>query len=168
VVDGRIRVLRVDRDCVPPPHYARMAGITGHRADRISDSYWVSPALCYAEATIVDREAAPGARTDYHFWVLHALTPANQNETHYFWANARDCSVGDKAIDEWLKPRSAKVLSEDVVAVERCQDIWQGTRPGRYDEINVAADNPGVQVRRAIAQLAEQEAAEASRKPGGA
>ena len=41
--------------------------------------------------------------------------------------------------------------------VARMRQIWRGTPPERYGEMNVAADNPGVQVRRVLAQLAAQE-----------
>jgi vanillate O-demethylase monooxygenase subunit len=166
VTNGVVRVLREDRDTLPPPHYARMAGIAGHRADRVSEAECPSPALSWARATIIDREAAPGARNEFHFWVMHGLTPAHQHETHYFWANVRDCSVGDADIDAWLLPRSTKVLSEDVEALQWCQDIWRQTAPESYSEMSVAADTPGMHVRRMIAQLAAQEQKQTARRAG--
>lgn len=156
--DGMIRILRVERGGEAPSHYARMAGLTsGDVVDRISDAYWVSPAMSYAKATIVDRQPAPDRRAEFNFWVMHAFTPANRNDTHYFWANGRDCSVNDPETDAWLRGRSAKVLSEDVTAMEAIQDLWARTERERYDEFSVAADRPGVQLRRRIARLAAEE-----------
>src|SRR5690606_7504760 len=121
-----------------------------------SDAYWVSPAMSYAKATIVDRQPAPGARAEFNFWIMHAFTPASHGTTHYFWANGRDCGIDDPSIDPWLRERSRKVLAEDVTAMEAIQDLWE--RTGRADEFSVATDRPGVQLRRRIARLATEEA----------
>ena len=156
--DGKtVGVRRVEKDTEAPVHYGKSAGIAGHRVNRISDARWLSPAFMYSLAQVEDLEAAPGARKEFNFWIIHAFTPATLSETHYFWSNARDSSIGDEAMTEFIRQRSTRVYQEDVDALQWAQELWMQAPDGLNAEVSVAADLPGIQMRRIIAQLVAEE-----------
>ena len=89
VKDGQVRILRRLENSPPPQFHAVAMGLT-HRqhVTRVSDAWYVSPAMNIAYTSIEDLEAESNERRLYRVNILHLTTPERQRSMHY-WAFIR-------------------------------------------------------------------------------
>lgn len=153
--DGdRVQIVRVLENSEPPALYDKPMQLGGKAVDRISDSWFESPAFQVTHARISICEPDPGQRQDYHVEVLHALTPESATSTHYFWAQARDFRQDDAEIDRSTHAALTEAFDEDVVAVEAIENVFDTDRTPDFWEMNVDADKASLLMRRIIRDLA--------------
>lgn len=157
VENDRVQKLLVLKDSTPPPVYAWPMGIEGKRVDRHSDAWFISPALHVAHARIVVLHPAPDERTEYRAEVIHFLTPESTKTTHYFWAQARDFAQRDVGVLKFKRDALTRAFKEDADALEWIEELYDRDPTPGFEEVSVAADAPGVQMRRIIQRKALEE-----------
>jgi vanillate O-demethylase monooxygenase subunit len=129
-----------------------------HRVDQTSETVFVSPALNVGHSLIEDLDASPESRKMFRSEIIHALTPASQTETHYFWISARNFAVDDLEMNTVAYARASETFVEDVEAMEWIEDIQaREIRPG-FREISVRGDKAGLRMRTIVARLAHETA----------
>jgi vanillate O-demethylase monooxygenase subunit len=126
-----------------------------HRVDQTSETVFVSPALNVGHSLIEDLDADPASRRPLKSEIIHALTPASQTETHYFWVSARNFAVDDLEMNDVAYARSTETFTEDVEAMEWIEDIQARERRPDFHEISVRGDKAGLRMRTIIARLAQ-------------
>lgn len=153
--DGdRVQILRVLENSDPPPLYDTPMKLGGRAVNRVSDSWFETPAFQIAHAHISVADPSPGERQDYHVEVLHALTPETRTSTHYFWAQARDYAPADAEVDSFTHAALTEAFDEDVVAVEAIEKVFDADTTPDFWEMNVDADKASLMMRRIIRDLA--------------
>ena len=156
--DGeRVRILRTLENSDPPDLYAGPMQVEGRKVDRISDSWFESPAFQIAHAKIRLRDPAPGERAEFEVEVMHALTPETATTTHYFWAQARDYRIDSAEVDAFTHNALSIAFMEDVVAVEAVEEVYRTDRTENFWEMNVDADAGSLKMRRIIRDMAIRE-----------
>jgi vanillate O-demethylase monooxygenase subunit len=139
------------------PGYGGSIGNLGHRVNRTSESWFLTPAFHIAHATIEDLEGGVDGRTSFHFKITHMFTPETATSTHYFWASARDVRIDDQALSEAGAQRAAATFLEDVEALERIEELYAREDDPGLREISVAGDRAGLLMRRILARRAAEE-----------
>jgi phenylpropionate dioxygenase-like ring-hydroxylating dioxygenase large terminal subunit len=153
--DGdRVRILRVLKSSEPPPLYDIPMQLDGRTIDRVSDSWFETPAFQIAHAQISVPDPTPGERQDYHVEVLHALTPESATSTHYFWAQARDYRQDAAEVDKFTYDALTEAFLEDVVAVEAIEKVFDTDATPDFWEMNIDADKASLLMRRIVRDLA--------------
>jgi phenylpropionate dioxygenase-like ring-hydroxylating dioxygenase large terminal subunit len=153
--DGdRVRILRVLKNSEPPALYDTPMQLGGQAVDRVSDSWFESPAFQIAHAHISVCDPTPGERQDYGVEVLHALTPESATTTHYFWAQARDYRQNASEVDKFTHAALTEAFLEDVIAVEAIENVFDTDGTPDFWEMNVDADKASLLMRRIVRDLA--------------
>ena len=140
-----------------PPHMNKILGMGGARALRHTEAWFDTPALHYALATYRLVDAGPEDRTDYRWTYLHAFTPETLTTTHYFWAVSRDSALADEAISAEVRRNQRYVFNQDVDGMRWVEEEC-AREVDPVKELSVAADRPGLLLRRHIAMMAAAEA----------
>lgn len=85
----------------PSPQMARRLGKSDLLVDQWLDMRWDPPCVLRLDTgvTPTGRPREEGAQS----YSVHILTPETATSTHYFFANARNYSVGDAAMDEAIR-----------------------------------------------------------------
>ncbi|ROO85024.1 vanillate O-demethylase monooxygenase subunit [Actinocorallia herbida] len=148
-----------------PPYLAKLVGSGAPASVRHTDAWFDGPALHYALARYSLAEPEADGRVDFLVNFLHAFTPATKTSTHYFWAVSRDAAVGDAAVDEECRATQRYVFHQDVEGMRWVEDLC-GQEGGTPEELSVAADRPGLLLRRHVALMAAEEAAPAPQPVG--
>jgi vanillate O-demethylase monooxygenase subunit len=136
----------------PLPEMLRHAfGLRGERVNRTLELTSFVPNLCLIRNSFVELDIPdPKAQTNQ---LIVAVTPANRRQTHQFGVFAN--SFPGKHPNRWNDLRN--LLSEDIVAIEQIQATFDQCGESRCPEISVRADKPGIETRRMIAAMIEQE-----------
>lgn len=151
----RVRIIRQMKASRLARERAMQLGIeAGHRVDQTSETLFAGPALNVGHSLIEDLDAAPGARKTFKSEIIHALTPASQTETHYFWVSARNFAVEDLEMNGIAYARSSQTFTEDVEAMEAIEDILAREVRPDFHEISVRGDKAGLRMRTIVARLA--------------
>lgn len=162
--DGdRVNIRRTLASQVLPALYDKPANLVGVVVDRTSDSDFVTPGWHAAHATFHDPAGTNAGRTGYRAEILHALTPATQHATHYFWALARDFAQDDEGVTRYVADAIESAFEEDKDALEWIDHIQRTERRADYFETSVPADKAGLRMRRIIQRMADREAEAAAR-----
>lgn len=140
------------------PLFARSIGNNGHRCDRTSESWFISPAFHVAHARIEDLEGGVYGRTRFNFEVVHCLTPETAHTTHYIYAVARDSSIDDTELTAFADKMTRATFIEDEEALELVERTWIEEDEAGYRETSVRGDTAGLRMRRIIANRAAAEA----------
>jgi phenylpropionate dioxygenase-like ring-hydroxylating dioxygenase large terminal subunit len=156
---NKVRIVRRVDNAAPPPIYGVPMKLEDKRVNRVSDSWFMSPAFHVAFASIKNLEAAEGERSDYHVNILHLLTPQTQDSVHYFWFISRDFRLDDVSAGKWLKDSAVKAFQEDKDALEWTSALIQRESRRPFTEASFASDRAGLAMRKVIRTLAEAEAA---------
>jgi vanillate O-demethylase monooxygenase subunit len=154
---NKIRIVRRVDNAAPPPIYAVPMKLEGKRVNRVSDSWFMTPAFHVAFASIQNLEAADGERSDYHVNILHLLTPESQDTVHYFWFISRDFAFDDPSAGKWLKDSAMKAFQEDKDALEWIAALVRRESGRQFTEASFASDRAGLAMRKAILALADAE-----------
>ena len=153
---GTVHVERVMRDVAPPPLFVKALG----RADNI-DRYqlveWSPP--CYVR---IEVRGLPVGSNDpnsgLRWWVLNALTPADDGTTDYYWSLPRNFGVGDEGLSAMLEKAVIQTFNEDVEMLE-AQQAAIARDGGRTRQLDVHIDGGTVLARRRLADLVAAEGA---------
>ena len=139
-------------------NYGRLIGNLGHRVNRTSESWFVSPGFHIAHATIEDLEGGVDGKTDFHIKIMHCFTPETPHASHYFFAGARDVRIDDAELTRASEARARATFLEDDAALELVEDSWKHEDSSDYEELSVRGDRAGLQMRLIVARLAAAEA----------
>ncbi|MGN6461705.1 MAG: aromatic ring-hydroxylating dioxygenase subunit alpha, partial [Pseudolabrys sp.] len=118
MVEGdKVRVVRLIRDCPPPPLYSKLKSFPGNidRSQRIEFSL-PSTIIIESKSTAVGSNA--GDALEYR--VVNGITPATDTSCHHFWSVPRNFAP-DSEVTTLFHKGSVTAFSEDVVVLEAQQ-----------------------------------------------
>lgn len=84
VKGNSVRITRTLADRPVLPAFGGFIGNLGHRVNRTSDSWFVSPAYHVSHSLIEDLEGGVNGKTMFHNKVVHCTTPETPHSCHYF------------------------------------------------------------------------------------
>lgn len=154
--EGMVNIRRVLEDASLPALLSVPTELGDKRVTRVTDTYWVSPALNLTHSNIIDDTPAAGKPSLYSFKILHFITPETQFTTHNFWAVARDFRLGDPAIPEHTYKSFAVAFQEDLEALEWINEL-QEEEGLEFGEIHLGPDRGALLIRREMKKLAKNE-----------
>ena len=141
-----MRVVRAAKRIPTPPHMRRMG--LGEVAD-------MTKVITFTPASNIVIDITWQGDATMHVVIINSITPETERSSHYFWANARDFDIGNATMTENFKREVIKAFNEDkdiLEAQQRCIEI-----DAAAPTLNVHADWGGVQARRLVDRLIEQE-----------
>ena len=170
--DRSATVTRWMENIDPPPFWAGQIkhgrGYTG-KVDRWQIIRFEAP--CTVAIDVGVAEAGSGARPSgtspgdrskgVNGYVLNTITPETDKSCHYFWAFARNYSLGEQRLTHDLREGVANIFREDEKVLE-AQQIAIDEHPG-YSFYNLNIDAGSMWMRRLIDRMVQAEA-----KPGPA
>ena len=160
VKERQVRIVRRLENS-PPPHFHAVAmGLTHRqRVTRVSDAWYVSPAMNIAYTSIEDLEAESDGRRQYRVNILHLMTPERQRSMHYWAFISRDFALKDAEITAQQIAGALKAFNEDRDALEWIEELdTKEGRPSRLTEASFSSDRGSMAMRKIIKQLADAEA----------
>jgi phenylpropionate dioxygenase-like ring-hydroxylating dioxygenase large terminal subunit len=90
-------------------------------------------------------------------WVMNAMTPATDSETHYFWAVGRDFAADNPNVTNAIHAEVAKAFEEDRHILEEQQKVIHlFVDP---ENVDITADAGSIQARRVLRQRMKLDAA---------
>jgi phenylpropionate dioxygenase-like ring-hydroxylating dioxygenase large terminal subunit len=143
-----------------PPFYQKSMGLTSP-IDRWQDGDFYAPGVF-----ILNIRIAPTGTEEpegFHMKVLYGMTPANDTETHDFFALGRDYAIEDAELSAFQLKQQLAVMQEDVDALE-IQEVMVATDPGMV-ESSIRSDVAGIRGRRLLEKMAKAEAAARGEAP---
>jgi vanillate O-demethylase monooxygenase subunit len=144
----RVHVERALSGVRLPPFYASILGDRG-AVDRRTLSTFESPGFQIAHSEI----RFPDGRI-CRTKILHAITPADANATHYFWAVARDFAVDDSA----ASARQRDVAEPLFAKIARSLEAIAAAAPGGdANDVHLSTDQAGLELRHIIQTRAHAE-----------
>lgn len=159
VEDGHFEVWR-HVECELPPIYARPLGWEGDKATRSSGSLFVSPGL-HMNTGIFTNISAPEKMQTLQPMVKVAqlITPETNTSTNYYYAQCRNFALDDREMGAFMLDANQAAFSEDVFAIEHINKMQDSDQRPDFYEVDVAADKPGVCMRRYLKKLSDAEQA---------
>jgi vanillate monooxygenase len=151
--DNRVRVVRTPTEVATAPHNLKQGLAERSMLEKTID--FAPP--CQVAIAVTTTEVAPqkSERRALRLVILNACTPETERSAHYFWASCRDYQRDDQQVDAFLKKVTVEAFNEDkdiLEAQQRCIEL-----DPEAPTVNVHADWGGVQARRLMARLIEQE-----------
>lgn len=147
--DGHFKVTREVNPTLLPPVWAEPSGLTGvETAVRIATSEFLSPAYHRVSTSFFDGAVPEGERKICSIRTAHLPTPETQTSTHYFIVHARDFALDQDDVTDVMHERLFGAFGEDVEALSNLEVVLEKTAEVDFYEISVAADGPGVAMRR--------------------
>lgn len=165
VENGAVHSVRRLDNAAPPAIYAGPMRLTHReRVNRISDSWFLSPAIHTARAVIEDIEAGPGQQSEYHINILHLITPETQHTMHYWAFIGHDFCIDDASIGDALRTAALRAFHEDREALEWIDEMNRKEGWPVFKEASFASDRGSLAMRKIIQQLADAERSEGASK----
>lgn len=156
-----VHAVRRLENAAPPAIYSGPMGLTHReRVNRISDSWFLSPAIHTAQAAIEDIEAGSDEQRDYRINILHLITPETQHTMHYWAFIGHDFRVEDASVGDALRTSALKAFNEDREALEWIDEMNRKEEWPTFKEASFASDRGSLAMRKIIQQLADAERAE--------
>ena len=159
-IDDKAGIVRVNRhmqDAECPPFYSKSSGISG-RIDRWQDIEYLPPCLYVLHSRIAPTGVLPnsdGSDPDaIHMKVLYAITPKTENSTWNFYAVARDFSLGDDWVSEFLTEMQDAVVKQDVDALNVLEKVI-ASDGGQVQELSIKIDTGGLAARNMLKKMRE-------------
>jgi hypothetical protein len=90
-------------------------------------------------------------------YVESLITPESSTATNYYFAIYRNFALDDEETGKFLLDATVAAFSEDVIVLEHLHRMWETDQTPGFYEIDVAADKPGVAMRRHLKKLADLE-----------
>ena len=151
--DKTVRVIRAPTEVETAPHNVKQG--MGPRS-RLEKSITFLPP-CQIVIDIRTTEVAPQKNDPISLGitVLNACTPETERSMHYFWSSARDYQQDDRNVDVLMTKITTDAFDEDKAILEAQQQII--ALDPEAPTVNVNADWGGVQARRLVMGLLEQE-----------
>lgn len=159
-----VRVTRWILDSPPPPFFQKAGGFgPDENVDRWQIIEYVPPGFVRLDvgAAKAGTGAPQGDRSQgFSMRNLNAITPETDRTTHYFWAQAHDFRVDDPTVTELLFRQVHTAFMEDLHVLRAQQANLEafGMNPPQVD---FNQDAGGLQARRVVDRILEQEAASA-------
>ena len=154
---GIVRVTRHMQDAECPPFYSKSSGISG-RIDRWQDIEYLPPCLYVLHSRIAPTGVLPnsdGSDPDaIHMKVLYGITPETENSTWNFYAVARDFSLGDDWVSEFLTEMQDAVVKQDVDALNVLEKVI-ASDGGQVQELSIKIDTGGLAARNMLKKMRE-------------
>lgn len=141
----------------PPPFWHDALRRDG-KVDRWQICQFLAPSCVMIDVGVASVE--DGATLERHDqgvrgFVIDAMTPKNETESHYFWGMARNFDVDDAGFTARFKKQQAGVFHEDVEVLEAQQKSILANPEQKLRNYNI--DEGGMRSRRVIKRLmAEQ------------
>jgi vanillate O-demethylase monooxygenase subunit len=157
---NNVLVTRWTIDQPAPPAFVKVGGFTGN-VDRWQIIDYRPPAFLRLDvgATPTGTGAPEGRRVGgIGMRNLNAITPETETTTHYFWGQAHDFDVNNRATTDKIFEQIQTAFWEDV-AVFQAQQRMISLKP-HAPQVDINADSGGIQARRIVDRLlAEEQAA---------
>ncbi len=150
VAERRVSVLREMPGIEPSPFFKQVAGFRG-RVDHRQHVHFLSPCQVLVN-TRVSAVAGSGDDRSAEFWVINALTPLNERETHYFWALMRNFATDDAALTDTQQALNRATFDEDRAILEQ-QQVLRECAPERWQPLATPNDAGCVQAERLMRRL---------------
>lgn len=145
-------------ECELPPIYAKPLGWEGQKARRSSGSLFVSPGLHINTGVLTNLEQDESAgQAQPMVKVAQLITPETNTTTHYYYAQCRNFATDDQEMGKFMLEANQAAFSEDLFAIEQINEMQDMDEDPEFFEIDVAADRPGVAMRRYLKKLADAE-----------
>lgn len=160
-----VRVTRWILDSPPPPFFQKAGGFgPDENVDRWQIIEYVPPGFVRLDvgAAKAGTGAPQGDRSQgFSMRNLNAITPETDRTTHYFWAQAHDFRIDDPTVTELLFRQVHTAFMEDLHVLRAQQANLEafGMNPPQVD---FNQDAGGLQARRVVDRILEQEAASGS------
>jgi vanillate monooxygenase len=149
-------------DAPPPPTFVKAGGFTGP-VDRWQIIDFVPPAFLRLDvgATPTGTGAPQGRRVGgITMRNLNAITPETETTSHYFWGQAHDWDVGNRALTGMLLDQINTAFLEDVAVFEAQQRNM--TMLPNAPQVEINADSGLIQARRILDRIHQEERAAAA------
>lgn len=150
--DGAVHSNRWKSGCGISPLLSRCWGRENAFGDARSCIRWHAPGTLYLE--IGATEAGAPTAAGVALPILHLLTPAETNATHYFWAVTRDCRTEDAELSAWIgRTLHDAFVNEDEPMIEAQQaQIGEGVDIMSLRPLFLAPDAAPLAARKLLAQ----------------
>ena len=89
---------------------------------------------------------------------LNAITPETDTTTHYFWAQAHNFKLDDPTVTELVFRQVHTAFLEDLAVIGSQQGNLEAYGDGLPDQVDFNQDAGGIQARRVIDRILEEEA----------
>lgn len=114
-----VRVERMMHNTDPSPFYRKIGGFTD-KVDR-----WQKIEFSLPTNIVIDAGAVPAGTNDasrgIDTRIINMITPETPTRTFHFWAFARDFSVGDDAMTNWIADAIVVTFNEDKAIIDAQQ-----------------------------------------------
>ena len=161
-----VTVTRWIMDSLPPPFFQKAGGFRPEeRIDRWQIITYTPPA--FVRLDVGGARAGTGApqgdrSQGFTMRNLNAITPETETTTHYFWAQAHDFRTDDATVTELLFRQIHSAFMEDL-AVLKAQQMNLEAFGGDPPQVDFGQDSGGLQARRIIDRILEEERAPVAR-----
>src|SRR5579859_4206489 len=149
-------------DQEPPPTFQKVGRFTGN-VDRWQIIDFAPPAFLRLDvgATPTGTGAPQGRRVGgITMRNLNAITPETETTSHYFWGQAHDWDVGNRALTGMLLDQINTAFLEDVAVFEAQQRNM--TMLPNAPQVEINADSGLIQARRILDRIHQEERAAAA------
>jgi phenylpropionate dioxygenase-like ring-hydroxylating dioxygenase large terminal subunit len=155
-----VRVTRWVIDCATPPTYLKTGIFSDKdRIDRWQIIDFEPPCFItiHVGGALTGTGAPEGKRAGgLGMWVMNAMTPATESETHYFWAVGRDFAPDNPAVTKAVHAEVAKAFDEDKHILEEQQKVIHlFVDP---ENVDIVSDAGSIQARRVLRQRLNEKA----------
>jgi vanillate O-demethylase monooxygenase subunit len=155
--DRQIEIWR-DVECRLPPMLGEPLGWAGQRGIRRSGTEWISPAMVMNTVELTNLEFPeqnpPSVPTGK---IAHLITPETRTSLHYFVTFNRNYVPDAEGVTEFIRNAQYKALQEDAFAMQRIQEVASVDSDPDFFEVDVAADQAGIAMRKRLKQLIDLE-----------
>jgi phenylpropionate dioxygenase-like ring-hydroxylating dioxygenase large terminal subunit len=153
--DNTVIVRRNMDGIAPSPFFRRILGGFDGKVNHHQLIRFEPPASIVIELTVWD-PANIECRANLR--VMNFLTPATDRTSLYFWSLARNMSLQDDALDDWIFKANRNTFFEDVDVIEKQQDLLERA-PAPVRQLLFHVDGGVNAGRKLVARLLEDEAA---------
>lgn len=157
--DNEVKVTRWMIDIPPPPAYKKAGRFEGN-IDRWMIVHYSPPAFCrlYTGGCPAGTGAPEGRRVQEMGWRnLNAITPETDRSTHYFWGQAHNHDVGDRAVTDLVFNNVHTAFTEDWAVFEAQQAMIDQNGGSRAGEVSTKADAGAIHAVRIIDRLVAEQ-----------
>jgi phenylpropionate dioxygenase-like ring-hydroxylating dioxygenase large terminal subunit len=152
--DGFVRLTRRAVDVPTTPIY-RKQGFAG-RCSQTKIITFTPPGNVTIEITTTEMHVAGREPLSSHILIVNAMTPETARSSHYFWASTRDFAIDNEEMTAFFHRETLRAFNEDKDILEAQQACIE--RDPGAPIVHVPADVGGIQARRMMARLIENEA----------
>jgi phenylpropionate dioxygenase-like ring-hydroxylating dioxygenase large terminal subunit len=156
-----VRVTRWVMDSPPPPIFQKAGGwAPDQNVDRWQIIEYTPPAFVRLDVggALTGTGAREGDRSHgISMRNLNAITPETETTTHYFWAQAHDFHIDDPSVTEMLFRQVHTAFLEDLRAIGSQQANMSTFGDALPPEMDFNQDAGGLQARRIVARILEEE-----------